>query len=75
MAAPATRAVIEYEPQAWRPHIGGRIYLRTLDCGHDEMLDADPSAEIGAVVQSELLRSILVLRHERDRPQRAGSSA
>lgn len=75
MAAPATRAVIEHEPQSWLPHIGGRIYLRTLDCGHDEMLDADPAAEIGAVVQSELLRSILVLRHERYRPQRAGSSA
>ncbi|MDH4411803.1 MAG: amino acid adenylation domain-containing protein [Rhizobium sp.] len=64
MAAGATRSVIQYAPEAWLPHIGGRIYLRTLDCGHDNMLEPQPAAEVGAVIQAELLREILVLRRD-----------
>lgn len=64
MAAGATRKVIHYAPEAWLPHIGGRIYLRTLDCGHDNMLDPQPATEVGAVIQAELLREILVLRRD-----------
>ncbi|MCZ8180253.1 MAG: amino acid adenylation domain-containing protein [Rhizobium sp.] len=64
MAAAATRSVIHYAPEAWLPHVGGRIYLRTLDCGHDNMLDPQPAAEVGAVIQAELLREILVLRRD-----------
>ncbi len=64
MAAGATHRVIQYAPEAWLPHIGGRIYLRTLDCGHDNMLEPQPAAEVGAVIQAELLREILVLRRD-----------
>ncbi|MGL3607338.1 amino acid adenylation domain-containing protein [Rhizobium sp. G187] len=70
MAAPATRLVIDYDVEAWLPHIGGRIYLRTLDCGHDDMLNPAPAAEIGAVIQAELLREILVLRRTQDEKPR-----
>lgn len=74
MAAPATRRVIDYDVEAWLPHVGGRVYLRTLDCGHDNMLDPQPAAEIGAVIQAELLREILVLRPAIDaqKPRIAG---
>jgi enterobactin synthetase component F len=73
MAAGATRSVIHYAPEAWLPHIGGRIYLRTLDCGHDNMLDPQPAAEVGAVIQAELLREILVLRRDQwDKARVAG---
>lgn len=74
MAAPATRRVIDYDVEAWLPHVGGRVYLRTLDYGHDNMLDPQPAAEIGAVIQAELLREILVLRPAIDaqKPRIAG---
>ncbi|MFK3780263.1 hypothetical protein, partial [Agrobacterium sp. NPDC089420] len=46
----------------WLPHVRGRIYHRPLDCLHEQMLDADPAAEIGAIIQAETLRELLVLR-------------
>ncbi|MGG7517727.1 amino acid adenylation domain-containing protein [Allorhizobium undicola] len=54
--------VINYQPEAWLTHVGGRVYRRALDCYHQEMLDAGPAAEIGAAIQAEILREFLVLR-------------
>ncbi|MFK3781756.1 amino acid adenylation domain-containing protein, partial [Agrobacterium sp. NPDC089420] len=41
-------ALLNYQAEAWLPHVRGRIYHRPLDCLHEQMLDADPAAEIGA---------------------------
>lgn len=57
----AVHKILNYQPEAWLPHVGGRIYRRHLDCSHQEMLDPQPSSEIGSVVLAEIRREVLVL--------------
>jgi enterobactin synthetase component F len=55
------QGVLNYRPEAWLGHVDGRIYRRRMDCAHQEMLDPGPAAEIGAEIQAEIRREVLVL--------------
>ena len=57
----AVQSLLNYQPEAWLPHVGGRIFRRELDCAHEDMLRPGPAAEIGAVIQAETMRELLVL--------------
>ncbi|MDQ0457760.1 amino acid adenylation domain-containing protein [Rhizobium paknamense] len=54
--------VINHQAEAWVEHVGGKLVGHGLDCSHQDMLDPGPASEIGAVIQAEILREILVLR-------------
>jgi enterobactin synthetase component F len=56
------RNILNYDAEAWLPHVDGRIYVRHLNCTHHDMLNADMAAEISSAVQAEILREFLVLR-------------
>ncbi|MBB4952804.1 enterobactin synthetase component F [Agrobacterium vitis] len=56
------RNILNYDAEAWLPHVDGRIYVRNLNCSHHDMLNADMASEISAAVQAEILREFLVLR-------------
>lgn len=61
------RSILNYDPEAWLPHVDGRIYVRNLNCTHHDMLNHDMASEISAAVQAEILREFLVLRQSRKR--------
>ncbi|UHQ22824.1 amino acid adenylation domain-containing protein [Lysobacter sp. 5GHs7-4] len=47
-------ALIEHDPETWRPYVGGRFELHALDCHHEAVLDAQPAARIGRVLRQHL---------------------
>ncbi|KRA17573.1 non-ribosomal peptide synthetase [Lysobacter sp. Root604] len=49
-------ALIEHDPETWRPYIGGRFELHALDCHHESVLDTLPAARIGHVLSRHLER-------------------
>jgi nonribosomal peptide synthetase DhbF len=42
----------------WRPHIHGRIKTLAVDCGHMEMLQPIPIAQIGKFLRTDLARAV-----------------
>ena len=40
--------------KSWRPYVGGRIDVRSIDCLHREMMDPVPAAKIGRLLAAEL---------------------
>ncbi|GAB2658841.1 hypothetical protein GCM10027271_16910 [Saccharopolyspora gloriosae] len=47
---------IEAKALRWAPHVDGAVRAHRIDCGHDDMMDAEPLARIGVVVAAELDR-------------------
>jgi len=40
----------------WQPYISGDIKVHPIDCAHDNMMDPNPAAHIGAVLTAELTK-------------------
>ncbi len=40
----------------WRPHVGGRLQVVTLDCRHSELMDAATLEQLGPLIAAELDR-------------------
>jgi enterobactin synthetase component F len=53
------KGILHRSPYTWRPYVGGRIEVRELACNHEEVLDAEPAAKIGHVLQQLLLATRL----------------
>ncbi|WP_242110107.1 amino acid adenylation domain-containing protein [Luteimonas aquatica] len=43
--------ILQYSPNAWRPHVGGRFEVHEIDCHHQAMLDPVPAARIGRILR------------------------
>ena len=44
----------QLQAEAWRGCVAGRIEVHEIDCEHDDMMDPDAAAKIGAVLGREL---------------------
>ena len=51
--------IFDRSPHAWRPFVGGRIEVHDLACHHEAVLDPEPAAKIGHVLQQLLFAAEL----------------
>ncbi|WP_213806669.1 non-ribosomal peptide synthetase [Granulicella sp. dw_53] len=55
--------ILDRNPSAWRPFVGGVFQVHELACHHENVLDPVPAAEIGNILQQRL--SLLDRQHMR----------
>ncbi|MFR9731934.1 amino acid adenylation domain-containing protein [Saccharopolyspora sp. MS10] len=48
---------IEAKALRWAPHVDGAVLAHPIECGHDDMMEAEPLARIGVAVAAELDRA------------------
>lgn len=46
--------ILDRSPEAWRSFVGGRIDVHELACHHEAVLDPEPAARIGRLLQQRL---------------------
>jgi enterobactin synthetase component F len=51
--------ILDRNPYAWRPFVGGRIEVHDLACHHEGVLDPEPAAKIGHALQDRLFTAKL----------------
>jgi thioesterase domain-containing protein len=54
----ATRNLKPIKTERWSPFILGEIFAHEIDCGHDEMLNPEPIASIGEIINLSLSKKM-----------------
>ncbi|MCM2293159.1 amino acid adenylation domain-containing protein [Allorhizobium sp. BGMRC 0089] len=70
----SVKTILNYNVDVWSMHIDGRLHIHDMSCSHQDMLETDHAAQIGAVFAHELLGDMVTrlttdhdLRHVRMR--------